>query len=440
MIQLRFNLEKTYRNAKASKEAKELQKQGKKPKASHFHDRPTAINLSCTVNQKYLKVNTGRKVLPKNFSLDNQKILSGHDGDSVKENLILGKIRSNAQEAIDKLLFEGKDITFQKVKSIIIRAVRGDNEFKEDKSFFTYYDEFLAYKKTRISHLTMKKYNTVKVELKDFEEFIRKPLEFDLLSNRLFDDYQQFLVDTKGVCNNTIVKSLKCIRCYLNYCKDNEISNCIDRLKFDTSEYTKEPFVLSEDEILAIYKLEDLPKALERTRDVFIFMCYTGQRHSDIARLKWNDLSISESGNLIWKVYQKKTGSTKPTIVPILPIAKELIDKYRVNNIDDEQAVFPVPSTVTMNKYLKQIARLANLANTYHSIKKVGNKNIDEYIPRVDKLTSHVARKSFITLAIQKGLDIPTIQRISGHSDPNSMRPYINVSTKHIEEALLGKF
>ena len=39
--------------------------------------------------------------------------------------------------------------------------------------------------------------------------------------------------------------------------------------------------------------------------------------------------------------------------------------------------------------------------------------------------TTHVARKTFITICLSKGIPIQDVMRMSGHADYKSMKPYI---------------
>jgi hypothetical protein len=39
-----------------------------------------------------------------------------------------------------------------------------------------------------------------------------------------------------------------------------------------------------------------------------------------------------------------------------------------------------------------------------------------------------VARKTFITLSLEKGMAKETIMKISGHADERTMKPYIKIS------------
>ena len=57
----------------------------------------------------------------------------------------------------------------------------------------------------------------------------------------------------------------------------------------------------------------------------------------------------------------------------------------------------------------------------------VGNKCNTEYKPLYEKLTTHVARKTFICNALILEIPPTTVMKYTGHSDYKSMKPYVDV-------------
>jgi len=47
-------------------------------------------------------------------------------------------------------------------------------------------------------------------------------------------------------------------------------------------------------------------------------------------------------------------------------------------------------------------------------------------------ISSHTARRTFITLCLQKGMPLQDVMKMSGQSDYKSMKPYINITRKHL--------
>jgi site-specific recombinase XerD len=55
-----------------------------------------------------------------------------------------------------------------------------------------------------------------------------------------------------------------------------------------------------------------------------------------------------------------------------------------------------------------------------------------EIFPLYSVISSHTARRTFITLCLEKGMPIQDVMKMSGHSDYKSMKPYIRVTLKHL--------
>lgn len=61
-----------------------------------------------------------------------------------------------------------------------------------------------------------------------------------------------------------------------------------------------------------------------------------------------------------------------------------------------------------------------------------GKVVIRQITPLYAAISSHTARRTFITMCLEKGMPIQDVMRMSGHSDYKSMRPYIKVTRKHL--------
>ncbi len=73
--------------------------------------------------------------------------------------------------------------------------------------------------------------------------------------------------------------------------------------------------------------------------------------------------------------------------------------------------LLPIPSNQKMNAYLKEIADICNIRK---------------------HLTTHLARHTFATLAIEYGMPIDIIAKILGHTNTNMTRRYARISEANI--------
>lgn len=87
-------------------------------------------------------------------------------------------------------------------------------------------------------------------------------------------------------------------------------------------------------------------KYLERVRDVLLFCCFTGLRHSDVYNLKRSDV---KNGHI--EVITIKT--TDSLIIELNDHSKAILEKYKDVPFPNDKAL-PVVSNQRMNEFLKR--------------------------------------------------------------------------------------
>jgi integrase len=164
---------------------------------------------------------------------------------------------------------------------------------------------------------------------------------------------------------------------------------------------------LNVDEIARLnqLKFKENESRLEKARDVFLFACFTGLRHSDLKNLKRSDI---KNGDLVI-TSQKTEDSIR---VPIVSKAKDILDKYKDSN---DVNPLPVQSQQRYNDYLKIIGERAKLNDKVTLTHFKGRERVEETFTKWELLSSHVARKTFVTMAVFLKIPMETVRRITGH-------------------------
>ena len=158
---------------------------------------------------------------------------------------------------------------------------------------------------------------------------------------------------------------------------------------------------------------------LQRARDWFIFSSWTGLAFTDADNLRREHLTTDEHGTM-W-IHKPREKTSVMSRVPLLPHPVALLKKYEHDETCRARGkLLPVPSNTKMNAYLKEIAVLCN-------------------IPK--NLTTHCARHTFATLAIEYGMPIDIIAKILGHTNTNMTRHYARISEENISREMqrIGK-
>ena len=89
-----------------------------------------------------------------------------------------------------------------------------------------------------------------------------------------------------------------------------------------------------------------------------------------------------------------------------------------------------------MNDRLKDLAKLCGLDRLISQTYFKGNERFDEVNKLYDLISTHVARKTFISNAIIMGIPPQTVMQWTGHSDYSAMKPYIAIADKDRAKAM----
>ena len=169
----------------------------------------------------------------------------------------------------------------------------------------------------------------------------------------------------------------------------------------------KERNPLDESELLKMRNLK-CKGYLERARDLFIFMAYTGLAYCDMQQFDFTSMTIERSDYTYIDGERLKTGSSFFT--PILPPAMYVLKKYDYK--------LPVISNQKLNEYCHVIEALCQIHKP---------------------VTCHIGRHSFATLMLSYGFSLETVKKMLGHKDIKTTQIYAKISTKLVEDDVTKK-
>ena len=146
-----------------------------------------------------------------------------------------------------------------------------------------------------------------------------------------------------------------------------------------------------------------------KTRDIFVFSCYTGLSYSDVRSLTDNNIVRGIDGDY-W-IFTQREKTEQPIKIPLLDKALNIIKKYD-NDAENNAKLLPIFSNQKTNVYLKEITALFEI-----------NKNI----------TFHSARHTFATtVTLSNGVPIETVSKLLGHSKLSTTQVYARVIEEKI--------
>ena len=90
--------------------------------------------------------------------------------------------------------------------------------------------------------------------------------------------------------------------------------------------------------------------------------------------------------------------------------------------------ILPKYSPQKYNEAIKDLAKIAKIDKPTQTIKFIGNERVEETKPRYLLISSHTARRTFITNLIFKKVAPEIIMKITGHKTRKSFEKYIRIT------------
>ncbi|WP_143092557.1 site-specific integrase [Arsenicibacter rosenii] len=124
---------------------------------------------------------------------------------------------------------------------------------------------------------------------------------------------------------------------------------------------------------------------------------------------------------------------TKRVEIPLLPDAEIILNRYAGN-----YRILPVLSNQKMNDYVKDIAKLAGINTLVEQIRYEKGMPTLVSIPKHELVSSHIARHTFATLLIIKGVPLEVVSKALGHSDLKTTLIYAKIADEYKNQQILN--
>ena len=307
-------------------------------------------------------------------------------------------------------------------------------------TFWDVYHEYEAFngKLNDWSIKTRKKYETIRFNLKSFQDWRRKnglpsfEVTFDFFDEYGLQSFVDYLRDVKKYVNTTIKKDIVMLKVVIRwaYRKRYHNNNMFEAFRPALKSAQKKVVFFNKKELqrLENYEIPENKLYLHRVRDVFLFQCYTGIRYSDLANLRRCD------------VHEKYIEITTIKTIDSLRIelnshSRAILKKYEPFEFQDGKAL-PVVSNQKMNDYLHELCKMVGFDDPIRITYYRGYERFDEIKPKYEVVGTHTGRRSFICNALGMGISPQVVMKWTGHSDYKAMKPYIDVCDEIKAEAM----
>ena len=357
---------------------------------------------------------TGITITPSLWDIKKQR-LKGKTTEALQVNKKLDNIEREIQEISDKLEYEGK-LSLEKVKAIYL------NTEDDSNTIGALFDKYLSSIKDQVAvrHLsttTLQKYMLCQVRFMAMlnDKFHCKDMLLKDVTPAVIQDFSVYLMTVVRQCNNTAMKTMKTLKTVILYGIKLGVIHSNPYLGVKLHLEPVDRGFLTEEELQSIIKKDFEIDRLGFVRDLFVFSCFTGLSYIDVKKLKADNI-VTLNGIEWIKMAREKTST--PVSVVLFDGAKCIIKKYE-NDPKRKDKLFPSMSNQKMNQYLKEIA-------TSCGIKK--------------NITFHMARRTFATLTLSKGVPIESVSRMLGHTNIKTTQIYAKITNKKIEEDMTKFF
>lgn len=340
-------------------------------------------------------------------------------GESATEiNMRLREIKQAVENVFHRLEVNDVRPTTNVVRDELKKEL--DEEARANRPLVEYYAQFVAETKENNTwtKATVTKHNTLISHIQGF----KKHVEFDDVTDDFLNAFIRYLINEKNLSNPYVVKLIKNFKTFMNWATKKGFNKSLAYRTFEpqlkgvsTSDKTN-IIALSPDEFMHLFNLDIKMPHLDRVRDVFCFCCATSLRYSDVRNLKWSNVKEDRI-----EIVTIKTDD--PISIYFNDLSYSIIKKYEASKGVSEY-VLPVISNQKYNDYLKELGKLAGFDQPQIKVTFRGSQRIEKNVPKYELLTSHVARKTFVTLGLYKGIPAEIIRSFTGHKDAKVMERY----------------
>ncbi|KAA6339219.1 Tyrosine recombinase XerC [termite gut metagenome] len=372
-------------------------KDGKAPIMGRITVNGTIAQFSCKLNIKPSLWDT-KANHAEGKSIEAQKI-----------NQKLDNIRTQIGKQYQSICDKDNFVSAEKVKNAYLGF--GD----EFRTFLSIADEFYeSFSKLVGKDRTDGSYEQLLINRRRVEMFLRdryglSDIPVREIEPQFIEDYYAYLLEERKLAGSTLLTSITKLKQIMLIAQRKGYVRVNPFAGFRFKAKTRDRGYLTEDELQRFMTVELRRYKQRQIRDIFVFQAFTGLAYADVKKLTFDDIQTSFDGELWLIAKRKKTGTT--FYVKLLPVAKQLIEQYRL--VAKNQFIFPVPSNAeNMNRCLRRIAKQAGITKW---------------------ISSHVARHTMATtVCLSQGVPIETVSQMLGHTNIHTTQIYAKITNEKI--------
>ena len=299
-------------------------------------------------------------------------------------------------------------------------------------------------KGTNYVYSTIKSIRAAVTQFNKYQIHIGRRIDFQDIDLKFYYDYTAYLKG-KNYSINTIGKCVKELKTILRAAESEgyKVNAQYKDKKFKGTRVDVDTIYLTQEDLTKIMTvdLKNFGPGYNHARDIFMVGVWTAQRISDYNNLspenfKQHRIEKIADGQVVYKelmtidLRQKKTGAK--ISIPVSSGLRKILDRYnyKLPHLEDQ----------VLNRYIKEICRLAGLDELIEIQTTKGGIIKKEYKHKWELVHSHTARRTGATLLYLAGMDYYDIMRITGHTSPTMLKKYIKADSLEVAEKITEKY
>ncbi len=362
-----------------------------------------------------LRASTRIAVNPNDWDQEKQKIKAS-DPDAGPKNYRLHIIRSKLYNIETDAIRDNIKLTPQYIKSKLApgNLIKGDAG--SQKFFLDTWNKFTCLPNK--SKGTRDNYDNTLAVIRDFCTVHNHKLSIEEITTDFYDNLLSYFFHERKLTRNTCGKYVKNIKAFMTYCDNKGYCSNKDYKTFEVFKDQQVITSLTVEELKKIKNLELETQTQCEARDLFLFQCFSGLRYSDTQRITPGCIRhgfISFSTVKTHKVHG----------TPLTAQANEILQRY--------DNCLPKMSIKTYNDALKLIGSKAGFNHETVKVRYVGSDRVEIKKPFSEFFSSHLAKRTFVSIFFRQGGRMETIMRTTGNTDRKTMKHYLEVESQDVK-------
>ena len=339
------------------------------------------LYIRVTAERNHFYINTGEIIPAASWSQKTKKVLPSNPQAELFNDLLQSKIAELHTQTL-RLKLSGAAVNFETVKALLLPEAAP----VAAGTFAALVQDYCSLNGLKPGRV--KQFGTT-ISLWQREAM---PVNFYRLCEKDIVRLRDKLAATSK--HNTVISHLKRIKSIINYCMKRKAMDSDPMAFIKLGAWESDIKFLTVEDLQKIEQVRgQFSEKIQNVIDMFLFACYTGLRYSDVVKLTAENVVMHE-GELYLNYRQQKTN--KKELLPLALKAAELLPQ--------------VIGRHYTNQYLNRELKKLNAATGIQQ-----------------EISFHLARHTFATIGINKGISLDAMQAFLGHSDIKTTQIYAHL-------------